>query len=49
MFKAGIDGQPKIMGPDKYQALRWVSILDISDLPLVSYVKRDFIRLGWLK
>lgn len=43
-----LSGKPKIMEPHKCEAFGWFAKDQISKLPLTSYAKEDFERLGWI-
>lgn len=48
VFKGAIQGTPVIQEGDKCSELRWFSQADLKSLPLASYTRNDFVKLGWL-
>lgn len=48
VFTGKIKGEPAVQEPEKCLELQWVSANKLSNLPLASYTKADFVRLGWI-
>jgi 8-oxo-dGTP diphosphatase len=49
LFEGRIQGQPEIKEPRKCSALGWFSRDQLGTIPLASFTRSDFSRLGWLK
>lgn len=49
VFEGKVSQEPKIQEPDKCSAIAWFTKSRLSSVPLTSYTRPDFIRLGWLE
>jgi len=43
-----IKGDPQIMEPFYYDEIKWFSIKELGGVNVASYIKEDFIKLGWI-
>jgi ADP-ribose pyrophosphatase YjhB (NUDIX family) len=49
VYEATIGQDPTIKQPVKYSAIGWFSIDELDQVPLTSYTRADFFRIGWVK
>lgn len=48
VFEGIIYAEPRIQEPDKCSDIKWFSLDKLASLPLASYTRADFKKLGWL-
>ena len=49
LFQGRNHEQPEIKEPKKCSAIGWFSRDELGDIPLASFTRSDFLRIGWLK